>query len=181
MPLIFFERVRRKNAAKGFLKFRGYGVVARTELIAQHDQAIGRSFANYVYDFAVLSLAAESECLDWPWISHRRDALLGVGATLSHAPESWTEWLNEGHKAIFKFTRRIARRLTVPKEDQRAASASLQQSALTDIYEFYAERKHRFEVLASEVQQLLVGCASHLSIVSLGGKVIISSVASSLS
>lgn len=156
VPLIFFERVRRENAAKGFLKFQGYGVVARAELIAQHDQAIGRSFSNYVYDFAVFSLAAENECFDWRWISDRRNALLPIADTLSHAPESWKEWLDEGHRAIFKFTRRIARQRTVPKNDQRPGPASLQESALRTIYEFYAGKKHRFEVLASEVARRIL-------------------------
>jgi Restriction endonuclease len=148
--LIFFERVRREKAVKGFLKFQGYGV-ARAELIAQHDQALGRSFANYVYDFAVLDLAPEGEQFDWKWVNDRRNHSLLVAKTLSHAPESWKKWLDQGHRALFRFTRRVAKQRTLPKIDQRPAVGSSEEKALQTIYKFYTGKNHRFELLAAEV------------------------------
>lgn len=100
---------------------------------------------------SIWASGAENEKLDWRRINDRRDPSLAVAQTLAHAPASWKDWVAEGHRAIFKFTRRIAKQRTVPRVDQRPLEASSEEKALQTIYEFYRGRKHRFEMLAAEV------------------------------
>src|SRR5215471_5790575 len=45
-PIILFKRLRVGGVAKGFPAFQGFGVIERTELIAQYDARQGCSFPN---------------------------------------------------------------------------------------------------------------------------------------
>ena len=110
------------------------------------------SFSNLVFEFAVLSLAAEGEALDWRWISDRRSPTLSLPETLRFAPRSWRDWLRDGNDRLSRLTRRATRLRATSKEDQLPAVGSREFKVLREIYGFYSSRgKHRFEGLAMEV------------------------------
>jgi len=151
-PIIFFRRL-----SKGYIRFEGCGVVERAERITQYRAATGEYFSNYVFDFAVLSLASENESFDWQWINARRDPSLPTTETEQLAPQAWKHWVRDGSEALERLRRRVSTISIVSKTDQRPAAGSVQEKALAAIYAYYNGRKHRFEGLASRV------CAELLS------------------
>ena len=52
VPIVFFERVK-----KGILKFQGFGIIDNAKLVTQAYK--DDEFANYVFEFAIFSLANE--------------------------------------------------------------------------------------------------------------------------
>ena len=52
-PIVFFRRVKRNSAVKGYLEFQGFGIVERVELITQYNRKTDEYFSNYAFDFAV--------------------------------------------------------------------------------------------------------------------------------
>lgn len=150
-PIIFFERVPINGVAKGFLRFHGFGVIERVNLITQFDQKSGKSFSNFAYDFTVLSLASEHELFDWSWISDRRNQSLNLSETLRHAPVSWRRWVTGGPATLSKLRRRVAKQRVLPKSEQQPEKNSVEEKILKIILDYYAEKKHQFELLASEV------------------------------
>lgn len=150
-PLVLFERV-----ASGILKFQGFGIVERAELVTQYNPAIGY-FTNYVFTFAVLSLSEEDEELDWDWIRHRRDASLGLDEQNRLAPKSWKTFVRFGVQRIESFRRRAALSKVESQQAQMPAIGSREYKALKEIYDFYSTKgKHRFELLASRVVMSVV-------------------------
>ncbi len=83
-PILFFRR-----QSKGYIEFHGFGVITSAELVTQWDNSKKRSFSNYVFDFAVFSIAAEHEEFDWNWINARRSTELELAETETSSPSSW--------------------------------------------------------------------------------------------
>ena len=54
-PLVFFERVAVDGRVKGNVKFHGFGIIERAEVVTQFNPKIGY-FANYEFTYAVFSL-----------------------------------------------------------------------------------------------------------------------------
>ena len=151
VPIVFFRRVGRDGKAKGYVQFQGFGIVHRIELVTQYDRRNDRTFSNFMFDFAVLSLAAEHEFFDWMWITARRNPSCGLEDTLQCAPESWREWVRSGVKAIERCRRRVSKLMTDSVEEQRPRKGSREENALNEIYRFYRNRRARFEGLAAVV------------------------------
>jgi hypothetical protein len=150
-PLAFFERVRIEGRAYGNVKFQGYGVIERAELVTQYNPEIGY-FTNFVFTFAVLSLSDEDEELDWDWINSRRVPSSTSRDILEQAPVSWRKWVREGNLKLETLRRRAALAKVESVEGQRPKSGSREGKCLQEIYDFYsAIGKHRFELLASRV------------------------------
>jgi len=150
-PLAFFERVRIEGRAYGNVKFQGYGVIERAELVTQYNPGIGY-FTNFVFTFAVLSLSDEDEELDWDWINSRRVPSSTARDILEQAPVSWRKWVREGNLKLETLRRRAALAKVESVEGQRPKSGSREGKCLQEIYDFYsAIGKHRFELLASRV------------------------------
>ncbi|MDE2591677.1 MAG: restriction endonuclease [Actinomycetales bacterium] len=150
-PLILFERV-----ASGILKFQGFGIVERAELVTQYNPAIGY-FTNYVFTFAVLSLSEEDEELNWDWIRERRDATLDLKSQNRLAPNSWKMFVRLGVQRVESFRRRAALAKVEPPQSQMPEVGSREHKALREIYDFYSTKgKHRFELLASRVVMSVV-------------------------
>lgn len=150
-PLILFERV-----ASGILKFQGFGIVERAELVTQYNPAIGY-FTNYVFTFAVLSLSEEDEELNWDWIRERRDASLDLKNQNRLAPNSWKTFVRLGVQRIESYRRRAALAKVESQQAQMPDAGSREHKALKEIYDFYsAKGKHRFELLASRVVMSVV-------------------------
>jgi hypothetical protein len=101
-PLVFFERV-----ASGRIKFQGFGVVEKAELVTQYNPAIGY-FTNFVFQFAVLSLSEEDEELDWQWIADRRNESLDSKLRDARAPKSWKSFVAQGLQKVDSFRRRAS-------------------------------------------------------------------------
>lgn len=156
-PLIFFKRVRRKGRAKGFVQFQGFGIVRRVELITQYDRKHERAFSNYAFDFAVLSMANESELFEWDWINARRNPALTSGESNLLAPNSWKGWVTSGNSGIDNYLRRVSKLMTTSANEQRPRSGSSEAKALQDIYNYYKTRRHRFELLAATITERVIG------------------------
>jgi hypothetical protein len=155
-PLIFFERVAVEGRAYGNIKFQGYGVLEKAELVTQYNPGIGY-FTNYVFQFAVLSLSDEDEEVDWNWINSRRDASTDLKASLGLAPVSWQKFVSQGIQKIESFRRRASLAKVESQQSQMPKQGSREEKCLKTIYDFYTSAgKHRFELLASRVVMSLV-------------------------
>src|SRR5262249_35656682 len=148
-PLLFFLGVPHDGRAKGNVMFQGFGILERAEMITQlHRGPTGiSSFPNYRFDCVVMAMSAEGERFDWNWINSRRDGTKSRDECLAQAPSAWKLWVREGTSALGRVRRRAAELRIVKARDQRPAGGAAER-ALTDVYEFYANRKHRFEALA---------------------------------
>jgi hypothetical protein len=155
-PLLFFLSVPHEGRVKGNVKFQGFGIVERAELVSQWDVKAERSFPNYRFDFAVLGLAEEGEEFDWKWINARRDKELSLDATLELAPASWKKWMRGGQAHLERVRRRVAQLRTVKEIDQRPPPGSKEEKVLNEIYAFYDKGKHRFEGLAELVAERVI-------------------------
>lgn len=150
-PLVFFERVAVEGRAYGNVKFQGYGVIEKAELVTQYNPGIGY-FTNYVFTFAVLSLSDEDEELDWSWINARREVSKDPADVARLAPISWTKWVKFGNNKLESFRRRAALAKVESVDSQRPKPGSREALALDAIYQFYSSvGRHRFELLASRV------------------------------
>lgn len=155
-PLVFFERVAVEGRSYGNIKFQGFGVIEKAELVTQYNPGIGY-FTNYVFQFAVLSLSDEDEELSWEWINARRDPSKSDKETLKMAPLSWQKFVRHGLQKVESFRRRAAMAKVESPESQMPKSGSREAKALEDIYRFYTLiGKHRFELLASRVVMSIV-------------------------
>jgi len=151
-PLVLFEGVKLGDRVKGNKKFAGLAVIERAELVTQYNPKIGY-FTNYVFQFAILSLTAEDEELDWRWINDRRNSDLPLNATLEFAPKAWQRWIKLGTDGIELVRRQVATIRVENQDSQKPKSGSVEAKALAEIYDFYSNHstKHRFELLASKV------------------------------
>jgi hypothetical protein len=156
VPIILFRRVGRDGKAKGYVQFQGFGVVHRVELVTQYDRKNDRTFGNFVFDFTVLSLAAEDELFDWKWITARRDPSNDLETTLKYAPESWRKWTRSGEMSLERCRRRVSKLMVSSAEEQRPTGGSREEKALEEIYRFYKNRRARFEGLAAVVTAHLI-------------------------
>lgn len=150
-PILLFRAVRVSGAIKGYVEFCGVAVLERLEHIVQHDSASGRSFANYVFDLALLDLSRESENVDWRWIDDRRDPAVATENSLRCAPHSWRRWVSEGQPILAKVRRRVASIGIKSTAEQQPAPNSPEHQVLQRIYRFYDGQKHVFELLAAKV------------------------------
>ncbi|MDP9439581.1 MAG: restriction endonuclease [Actinomycetota bacterium] len=152
IPVVFFRRQR-----KGFVAFEGLGLIRRCELVTQHGN--DGYFANYAWDFLVLSVAPESEGFDWAWINARRDPEISLDATLKLAPEAWRTWVRDGETVIPRVRRYVAQRSLVSEKAQRPTAGSRLAGILADVREAYVGREARFEGVAAWVSERLLGSA----------------------
>jgi len=155
-PLIFYKTVSRKNKAKGFVEFNGFGIINGVELITQYDRKLDRTFSNFAFNFHVFSLKDEHEEFDWRWINDRRNNRLSNEETLRYAPASWKEWIKNGNKVLEKNRRRVSKLLTFSSSEQKPQSGSKEERVLKQVYQYYSGRKSRFEALASIITAKII-------------------------
>ena len=151
VPVIFFEKCSYEGRAKGNAIFHGVGVLESAELVTQYGPN-HEYFANYVFNFCVLSLAAENEEFSWQWIADRCNPLIRNEDTALHAPASWKRWIADGKDILHLVRRSVSGRGLVKETEQATSNASL----LNEIYHYYDGRKHEFEYLALEVTQRII-------------------------
>lgn len=154
-PIVFFERVRYEGRAKGFIKFQGFGIIRNVELVVQYDHKNQRPFTNYIFSFSVFDLSRENEMFNWDWINKRRENSIALDEADSYAPYSWRHWIKHGDKVTGICERRVSRLSTVSSREQKPGPGPVEK-ALDDIYEYYSQKKHHFESLASLVTSRLL-------------------------
>ena len=155
VPVLFFEREEVDGRIKGNVRFQGLGLIQRIELVTQYQSKIGY-FTNYVFEFTILSLAAENELFDWDWISQRRDPNISLVESSTMAPKAFVEWQKHGQLVIEKQRRRVSTFRLIKNTDQLPIPGSREDKALKEIYSFYDGKKHKFELLASRVVSGLI-------------------------
>ena len=148
-PLIFYRAVSHNQKPKGFVEFNGFGIIRNIELVTQYDRKNERTFSNYAYDFVIFDISPEHEEFDWSWITDRRNSELTLENTLRKSPESWKKWIRDGPKSLERNRRRVSKLLVASTSEQIPVFKSREDAALYEIYQFYSERKNRFEALAS--------------------------------
>jgi hypothetical protein len=127
------------------------GVIEELRLVTQVEPKTGRPYTNFVAGIVVLDQAAESEDLDWDWISARRDPARTDADCLSLAPSSWQTWVHDGASALPRLRRSVARLSIIRKDEQLPTPGSKEEQVLQAIMEFYNKRKPHFEALAETV------------------------------
>jgi len=155
-PIIFFKRVRVGSRAKGNVKFQGFGVITRVELVTQIDRKNDQPFPNYSFDFTVFDQSKENEIFPWSWITSRRDPSKSNAEVLKQAPEAWKTWLQKGDNGLELSRRRVVKLQTYSSNDQRPQKSSREGKVLDIIYQFYSGRKARFEALAAFITERVI-------------------------
>lgn len=153
-PLLLFRSITIRrgstSVAKGHVEFCGAAIIERLEHVVQRDPATGRSFPNIALDLAVVS-GGEIDGIDMRWIDARRAAHISVEDANKFAPESWKRWVREGRAAIPRVRRRVLTSPVKSAREQQPVQGSEDERLLDEIYRFYDDRKHAFELLASQV------------------------------
>lgn len=160
-PLLLFRAVSRNGKVKGYVEFCGVALIERAERVVQWAGADRTTFVNYVYDLALLDLTAEDDRLDWDWISARRDPAIDDDDILKLAPKAWRDWVRNGHSALPRLRRRVARSSVVKVREQRPVPGSKDEADLWAIYRRFDEDKHAFEALASAVAARVMRASGH--------------------
>jgi Restriction endonuclease AspBHI N-terminal/Restriction endonuclease len=151
-PIMLFRSISVDGARKGNVQFCGVAVLERLEHVVQRDPTdTGKTFANYVFDLAVLDTAAENEAVDWRWIDDRRNPDLSCADTLRHAPHSWKQWVKHGSSILPRVRRRVATSRVRSRSDQLPPPGTAEHDVLDTIYRYYDQRKHAFEMLAARI------------------------------
>jgi hypothetical protein len=158
-PILFFRRVRIGDRLKGNVQFHGFGIIERAERIVQIDTKSQKTFTNYVFDFAVFSLADENEVFDWEWINARRIADRSTTGVLSLAPAAWKQWIRGGEPVIESCRRRVSRLMVVPASGRKPDRSSREHQLLRAVCSYYAQRKGRFEALAAYVTKRILSAS----------------------
>ncbi|AUG75744.1 restriction endonuclease [Kitasatospora sp. MMS16-BH015] len=160
-PLLLFRSVSRNGKVKGHVEFCGVGLIERAERVVQWAGRARTTFTNYVFDLAVIDLAAEGDKLDWEWITARRVASRSDAEVLELAPTAWREWVKRGHSVLPRVRRRVARSRVIKVRDQRPASGSTAETDLEAVYRRFDGDKHAFEALASAVAARVMRASGH--------------------
>jgi hypothetical protein len=148
-PILFFRRITYEGRTKGNVVFQGFGIIQRAELITQYHLKKDAYFTNYVFECAILNLKAEGEKFNWDWITSRRNSEISLSDTLPSAPNSWRLWIKNGPAAAEKLKRKVSKLSILKKGEQQPSPNSREHQALSSIYNYYSDKKARFEALAS--------------------------------
>jgi hypothetical protein len=149
-PVLVFEGVSHGERRKGQIAFRGLGVIERAELVVQRGST-GSSFTNFRYDLVLLDLAEDDDCLDWTWINHRRMSEWPLEACLESAPTAWRRWVEGGAAVLDRLRRRVLSSRVVADSDQKPLTSSYEELVLRQIYAYFENKRHQFELLADFV------------------------------
>ena len=153
-PLIFFKRVETDGRKKGNLLFQGFGIIESVELVTQFDPRLKSPyFSNYVFNMCVFSMAAEHEDFSWEWINARRDSSVSNEEANHLAPKAWKQWVNEGSTCLYKIRRSISTTKIINELEQCPQKGSREEKMLQEIYNYYQNKRHIFELLALRVTQ----------------------------
>lgn len=113
-------------------------------------------FANFAWDFLVLSLASENEIFDWAWINARRNPFVSLNEALELAPESWRAWVRRGQTAMSSVRRYVAKRSLLPERDQKPEAGTRLARILAEVRETYRNQEARFEGIVAWVAERLL-------------------------
>lgn len=156
VPIVFFERTTVDGRKKGNLKFQGYGIVEKAELVTQYDTNNKAYFSNYLFHFCVFTMKEDNEGFDWNWIAKRCDATLTNEQTNDFAPKAWKKWIEKGNEGLHLVRRAVSAFDIVKKEEQLPKENTKEYKCLLNIYKYYEKKKHNFEYLAMEVTKKVI-------------------------
>ncbi|CAM5545449.1 Putative restriction endonuclease OS=Streptomyces griseomycini OX=66895 GN=FHS37_001653 PE=4 SV=1 [Streptomyces griseomycini] len=143
VPLLVFAAVSRNKTPKGYVQFCGLAVIERAELIEQETD--GKPFPNYRYDMTLLDLSKEDDRVDWAWIERRGDTWRTAVDVLNHAPHSWLEWVQHGHRMLPD----LRRRTPFPSGEDKPLPPPLNEGKGEPLSLFPAPRRPDSTALAS--------------------------------
>jgi hypothetical protein len=155
-PILVFTQKEMFGNRKGYREFSGYGVPVRCTLNTQRERKSGRYFSNLTIELALFNLAKENELFAWSWIDARRNDKFSAAQVLRTAPDAWREWVKNGHSAIERCRRNVARNAVVRNVDQTLLTSN-ERRVLDEVIAYYAKKKHPFEGLASYVATRIIG------------------------
>ncbi len=148
-PFVFFDRTE-----PGRVRFQGFGVIERAELVTQWDPASEKSFSNLMYDFAVLTMKKEGELFDWDWIVARANSTVSDTECLALAPDSWKYWVAGGNETLKLVRRRVVVPPVVKASAQAPVNGGREDRTLQQVYDFFTSTdKHAFEAVAERVAE----------------------------
>jgi hypothetical protein len=160
IPLTFYKSVIYNKQAKGYIEFNGFGIIKEIDLVTQYDRKQNATFSNFAFVFQVFSLSSEHEKFDWQWINDRRNPQLSLDDTMRSAPASWKDWVRFGPHAVERNRRRVSKLMTLSKSEQVAVPGSKEEKTVNTIYDYYFDKKARFEGLASTVTAKIMNDAA---------------------
>ncbi len=155
-PILVFTQKEMFGNRKGYREFSGYGVPVRCTLNTQRERKSSRYFSNLTIELALFHLAKENELFDWTWIDARRNGKFNATQILRTAPDAWRDWVKNGHSAIERCRRNVARNAIVRSMEQTSLTSS-ERGVLNEVFAYYANKKHPFEGLASYVATRIIG------------------------
>ena len=154
VPLIFLKRVNYDGRRKGNLMFQGFGIIESIELITQYDSKLKNPyFTNYAYTMCVFNMRDEGEAFDWSWINDRRNPELSNEEADAKAPNAWKQWVKEGKTGLHRVRRNVSALKIIPEAEQKPVAGSKEYQLLLNIYDYYKNKRHIFELLAMRVTQ----------------------------
>ena len=134
--------------------FQGFRIIESVELITQYDSKLKTPyFTNYMYNMCVFSMKEEGEKFDWGWINDRRNPQLSSEEAGAKAPSAWKKWVREGQTSLNKVRRNTSILKVIPEVEQRPEPGSKEEQLLLQIYDYYRNKRHAFELLAMRVTQ----------------------------
>jgi hypothetical protein len=154
-PVIVFEQAEHNGNRRGYRRFCGFGVPVRYALATQKEKR-GGYFTNLVIELALFRLEQENESFNWTWIDLRRDQSVDADHALSASPSSWKKWVKEGEPAVESCRRIVARQRVVDSSVQHQTTNE-EKKILGGVLEYYGQKKHAFEGLASFVAERILG------------------------
>ena len=158
-PVLAFQSVSHAGRQKGFIRFEGVCLVRGAKLVTQFGDA--GYFANFAWDFVVISLGEDNEVFDWAWIDARRDPQVSARDALALAPAAWQEWVANGETSIPRIRRYVAKRSLVSRDAQRPLRRTPPAQALRDVYGIYKGREAAFEGIAAWMASRILGEAGN--------------------
>src|SRR5208282_531999 len=123
-PILVFTQKEMFGNRKGYREFSGYGVPVRCTLNTQRERKSSRYFSNLTIELALFHLAKENELFDWSWIDARRNGKFNATQILRTAPDAWRDWVKNGHSAIERCRRNVARNAMVRSMEQTSLTSS---------------------------------------------------------
>jgi hypothetical protein len=166
-PLVFFESAGPAGESSGYRRFIGFGLIERTERIAQVEperqmpgghRRGGRLYLNYRFDCILLDLSSENSALGWDWIAARADRTKSLEDCLAYAPATWRRWVEIGMVGIDSLRQRVLRYRLRTVREQLPEPGTPAARALQAVIDRYAGSdskpgvgRHRFEGFAAEV------------------------------
>ena len=96
-------------------------------------------------------MKSSNEGFSWDWINARRTPAVTDEDAFDLAPTEWKTWVKHGATGLYKVRRNRASSKLVMASEQMPEKGSVEDKILKQIYKYYEDSKHVFELLARRV------------------------------